>query len=57
MTDDHDSEGDLTPSDGPVSLFIDMIGRPMTLMSVAGVRRRGPVGEGAAPEVLRVNIG
>jgi hypothetical protein len=35
------SEGDLTPSDGPVSLFIDMIGRPMTAASVAGVHRRG----------------
>jgi hypothetical protein len=35
------TEGDLTPSHGPVSLFIDMIGRPMTPMSVAGVRRRG----------------
>jgi hypothetical protein len=35
------TEGDLTPSDGPVSLFIDMIGRPMTAMSVAGVHRRG----------------
>jgi hypothetical protein len=35
------SEGDLTPSHGPVSLFIDMIGRPMTATSVAGVRRRG----------------
>jgi hypothetical protein len=41
MTDDDDSDGDLTPSDRPVSLFIDMIGRPMTPMSVAGVRRRG----------------
>jgi hypothetical protein len=35
------SEGDLTRSHGPVSLFIDMIGRPMTPMSVAGVHRRG----------------
>ena len=35
------SEGDLTPSDGPVSPFIDMIGRPMTAGSVAGVHRRG----------------
>lgn len=35
------TEGDLTPSDGPVSLFIDTIGRPMTPMSVAGVHRRG----------------
>jgi hypothetical protein len=35
------TDGDLVGSDGPVSLFIDMIGRPMTPMSVAGVRRRG----------------
>jgi hypothetical protein len=35
------SEGDLTPSDGPASLFIDMIGRPMSAASVAGVHRRG----------------
>ncbi len=35
------TDGKLTPSTGPASLFIDMIGRPMTPMSVAGVRRRG----------------
>jgi hypothetical protein len=35
------TDGELTPTDGPVSLFIDMIGRPMTPMSVGGVRRRG----------------
>ena len=35
------TEGDLVPSTGPVSLFLDMLGRPMTPMSVAGVRRRG----------------
>ena len=35
------TDGDLTPSSGPVSLFIDMIGRPMTATSVAGVHRRG----------------
>ncbi len=35
------TDGDLAPSGGPVSLFIDMIGRPMTATSVAGVRRRG----------------
>jgi len=35
------TEGELVPSTGPVSLFIDMIGRPMTPTSVAGVRRRG----------------
>ncbi len=35
------TDGDLLGSDGPVSLFIDMIGRPMTATSVAGVRRRG----------------
>ena len=35
------SEGDLAPSSGPVSLFIDTIGRPMTPGSIGGVRRRG----------------
>ena len=35
------TDGDLVAADGPVSLFIDMIGRPLTPMSVAGVRRRG----------------
>ena len=35
------TDGDLVPSVGPVSLFIDMIGRPMTPMSVSGVHRRG----------------
>jgi hypothetical protein len=35
------SEGSLEPSQGPASVFIDMIGRPMTPVSVAGVRRRG----------------
>jgi hypothetical protein len=35
------TDGELVPSTGPVSLFIDMIGRPMTPMSVAGVHRRG----------------
>jgi hypothetical protein len=35
------TEGDLASSTGPASLFIDQIGRPMTAMSVAGVRRRG----------------
>jgi hypothetical protein len=34
------TEGELSPSSGPVSLFIDVIGRPFTPMSVAGVRRR-----------------
>jgi hypothetical protein len=35
------TDGELTPSTGPASLFIDMIGRPMTPMSIGGVRRRG----------------
>ena len=35
------TEGDLVAPSGPASLFIDMIGRPMTPMSVAGVHRRG----------------
>lgn len=34
-------DGDLAPSSEPVNLFIDVIGRPLTPMSVAGVRRRG----------------
>jgi hypothetical protein len=35
------TDGELSSSDGPVSLFIDVLGRPLTPMSVAGVRRRG----------------
>ena len=35
------TDGDLLGSDGPVSLFIDMIGRPLTPVSIAGGRRRG----------------
>ena len=35
------TDGDLVPSDGPASLFIDMIGRPLSPGSVAGVGRRG----------------
>ena len=35
------TDGDLVPSDGPASLFIDMIGRPLSPGSVAGVQRRG----------------
>ena len=35
------TDGELTASDGPASLFIDMIGRPLSPMSIAGVRRRG----------------
>lgn len=35
------TEGELVGSDAPVNLFIDVIGRPLTPMSVAGVRRRG----------------
>jgi hypothetical protein len=35
------TDGELTNSTGPASLFIDMIGRPLSPMSVAGVRRRG----------------
>ncbi|MBB5053039.1 hypothetical protein HNQ36_003030 [Afipia massiliensis] len=33
-------EGDLTGSDGPAAVFIDIIGRPFTPMSFAGVARR-----------------
>ena len=34
-------DGDLVASNEPVNLFIDVLGRPLTPMSVAGVRRRG----------------
>jgi len=33
-------EGDLTGADGPASIFIDIIGMPLTPMSYAGVGRR-----------------
>lgn len=33
-------EGDLAGGDGPASIFIDLIGRPFTPMSFAGVARR-----------------
>lgn len=33
-------EGDLPKSSGPGSIFIDVIGRPMTPGSIAGVHRR-----------------
>ena len=33
-------EGDLTGADGPASIFIDIIGMPLTPMSYAGVARR-----------------
>ena len=35
------TDGELAPSQGPASLFIDMIGRPLSPVSVAGVHRRG----------------
>ena len=34
-------DGEMPASGGASSLFIDMIGRPLTPMSIAGVRRRG----------------
>jgi hypothetical protein len=34
-------DGEMPPSGGPSSLFIDMIGRPLSPVSVAGVHRRG----------------
>ena len=34
-------DGEMPSSGGASSLFIDVVGRPMTPMSVAGVRRRG----------------
>jgi hypothetical protein len=33
-------EGDLASADGPVSVFVDIIGLPFTPLSVAGVARR-----------------
>ncbi len=33
-------QGELPPTDGPASLFIDVIGMPLTPMSYAGVARR-----------------
>jgi hypothetical protein len=33
-------EGDLAGADGPASVFIDIIGRPLTPLSYAGVARR-----------------
>jgi hypothetical protein len=46
MTGDHITynveilDGEMPASGGPSSLFIDVIGRPLSPMSVAGVRRR-----------------
>jgi hypothetical protein len=34
------TDGELAPSTGPASLFIDRIGRPLSPMSIAGVHRR-----------------
>jgi hypothetical protein len=34
-------EGDLNGGDGPASIFIDIIGRPLTPISFAGAARRG----------------
>jgi hypothetical protein len=51
-------EGDLTGADGGAALFIDIIGRPMTPMSFAGVGRRtafrGAMYAGAAVGVAAV---
>ncbi len=33
-------EGDLTGADGPASVFVDIIGMPLTPLSFAGVARR-----------------
>jgi len=45
-------EGDLAGADGPAAVFIDIIGRPFTPLSFAGVARRtafrGAVYAGAA---------
>jgi hypothetical protein len=34
-------DGEMPASGGPNSLFIDVIGRPLSPVSVCGVRRRG----------------
>jgi hypothetical protein len=34
-------DGEMPASGGPSSLFIDVIGRPLTPVSIAGVHRRG----------------
>src|SRR5450432_378836 len=51
-------EGDITGSDGGAALFIDIIGRPLTPMSFAGVARRsafrGAMYAGAAVGVAAV---
>lgn len=40
-------EGDLAGADGPASVFIDIIGRPLTPLSYAGVARRNAYRGGA----------
>lgn len=46
-------EGDLNGADGAAAVFIDIIGRPLTPMSYAGVARRtayrGPITRGPPP--------
>src|SRR5215204_7012160 len=54
-------EGDLAGADGPASIFIDIIGRPFTPMSFAGVARRtayrGAYYAGAAAAVAAAAYG
>jgi hypothetical protein len=45
------SEGDLAGVDGPASVFIDIVGRPLTPLSFAGVARRSAHYAGAATAV------
>ena len=40
------NQGDIKGADGAASLFIDIIGRPLTPMSLAGAARRGAFGAG-----------
>jgi hypothetical protein len=39
-------EGDLAGTDGPASVFVDIIGLPFTPLSFAGARRGEPIGMG-----------
>ena len=56
-------EGDITGGDGPASVFIDIIGRPFTPLSFAGVARRSAfrgamyAGAASAPLLRRAAYG
>ena len=46
-------EGELPPAGGPVALFIDPIGHPLSATSVAGVHRRTPASRAARRSPMR----